>query len=933
MKKFIPTLMRNLCLFILLFTTILNGNAKESICNYDTNCPLNVVLNQVTATCFGVCDGEIIVNVTGGSPPYTYSQTTSLCAGPHTVTVTDAVGCITTASAYVYEPAQFVINIATTPVSSAGANDGVATAYINGGGVAPFSYQWSNGAISSQINGLPEGTYCVTVTDFRGCTASACNVVQNCPLTMSINTWPIYCFGFCDGQISITPNGGSPPYTILPAQTSGLCAGSYNISVTDAAGCTVTGSTILIEPYEVSASVTTTPISATGANDGTALVITTGGSPAYTYLWSNGEYTSLITGLAPGTYCITVFDAGGCSDVSCSTIQGCSLTATVTPFNNPSCNGQSDGGATVSAMGGPPPYTYLWDTGSTSSSATNLNAGIHTVTVTDGNGCSATAFVLITEPSLLSAVTTATPISVPGANDGAATVSSSGGTTPYTYLWNIGATTPFIDNLGPGTYCCTVTDANWCKAVSCTTVYVLCALNVSTTFTPISAPGANDGAATVNVTNGNAPYTFLWNNGASTQSIVNLTPGNYCCTVTDSNGCQEISCVTVQYCSLGAILTSTSASCFGSCDGSISVVTSGGTPPYTYSPSQLNNLCAGTYSVIVTDSGGCMTSVSTTISEPTQLNLGITTTPISAPNVNDATATANVTGGTLPVIQYIWSNGANTQTIGNLGPGTYCVTIVDAMGCEESDCTIIQGCSINAILTSSPTSCFGECDGAIGISVTGGTPPFTYSPTQTTNLCAGTYIISITDAAGCITTASTTISEPPQISVTLTTTPVSTPGNADGTGTATITNGGVPPYDYIWYNGEYQSTYNTTAIATALPAGYGCVTIVDATGCSTEACGTVGDATSNNNETTTLEEISIYPNPATNVVHLEADFKELVDLEIRVLSSTGQVIQYFSDKSSQKYYRAIDVSRLASGIYFLEQRVNHELRVEKIIKF
>ena len=319
--------------------------------------------------------------------------------------------------------------------------------------------------------------------------------------------------------------------------------------VTDKNGCTFTVSSILIsEPVSaLTATITSsTNPSCEGSTTGSATVTASGGTGTYTYLWSNGQTTATATGLFAGSYSVAVTDANGCTkQTSVLLADPTGVSASITASTNVTCNGGTNGTATVTATGGAGTYTYSWNTSpvKTTASVTGLAAGQYTVTVTGTGGCIAQAVVTISQPDVLVAdITSSSNINCRGGSNGSATVNVTGGTTPYTYLWPMSAgsqTTATAINLAAGTYVVTVTDKNGCqKTASVTITQPAIALSASiTASTNVLCYGTATGSATVTAINGTAPYTYLWSNGATDQTATDLLAGIYSVTVTDKNGC------------------------------------------------------------------------------------------------------------------------------------------------------------------------------------------------------------------------------------------------------------------------------------------------------------------------------------------------------------------------------------------------------------
>jgi len=374
-----------------------------------------------------------------------------------------------------------------------GAASGIVTA-TSADGTAPYNYFWSNGSNNQTVTGLVAGIYTLTVTDNLGCTATA-SVVVTQPETAVIatitdHTDPL-CVAAATGSATVTASGGTPavypplsPYTYLwstgatTATITGLTAGTYEVTVTDGNGCQAATSIILTNPAGIEATISAIEnVSCSGGNNGSATVTASGGLGSYTYLWNTvpAQTTSTATGLTAGQYMVTVTGTEGCSSFTMVTItEPTMLIAEIVNASNVSCNDMSNGSATVNATGGTSPYTYIWSASAgnqTTAIATGLPAGIHWVTVTDQNNCTAIVRVSISQPEVLQTGVT-TLLNVICYNDPAGSVSANpvGGTAPYTYLWSTGSTDQTLYNLVAGTYAVTVYDMNGCMKTGSTAI-------------------------------------------------------------------------------------------------------------------------------------------------------------------------------------------------------------------------------------------------------------------------------------------------------------------------------------------------------------------------------------------------------------------------------------------------------------------------------
>ena len=440
-------------------------------------------------------------------------------------------------------------------VSCNGASDGGLTVTVTG--ESSYTYLWSNGATTASITGLSAGTYTVYYTDTIAVTDSvSITLTEPTALTASVVIDSnASCNGAFDGGATVSVTGGTPPYsyswnnTATTASITGVTAGTYTVTITDANGCTTSDSGTITEPAGFSALVTIdSNATCNGFANGGATASATGGTPPYTYAWSNSATTASITGVLAGTYTVTITDANGCSASNSGTVtEPTALTASSIVDSNAACNGFANGGATASATGGTPPYTYAWSNSATTASITGVTAGTYTVTITDANGCSDNSSVTVTEPTVMSAsVVIDSNATCNGLANGGATASATGGTPPYTYAWSNLATTISITGVLAGTYTVTVTDANGCSASNSGTITEPSALMVSSVVdSNVSCNGFANGGATASATGGTPPYTYAWSNGATTASITGVLAGTYTVTITDANGCSGNTLVTI----------------------------------------------------------------------------------------------------------------------------------------------------------------------------------------------------------------------------------------------------------------------------------------------------------------------------------------------------------------------------------------------------
>lgn len=657
-------------------TTIVTVNVPELLSKP------NVI--QTNNSCAGDCLGEGILTFQGGTPPFTYtwlpsgaapstdSIASNLCIGNYTVTVTDANGCKEQTGFVITQPDTIKITLTLVNHTHCGQSDGAANISNVTGGVSPYTYLWNagNNINSTNNTGLPEGFAVVTVTDANSCSKTSMILIENlegvvCDITSSIN---VLCNGGNNGSATVEMiANGTPPYT-------------YTWS------------------------------------NGTSIISTT----------SNNSPINTVNNLTAGFYTVTLVDGVNClSADSITIIQPQPLVATITNSTNVTCFGLANGSATVSALGGTSPYSYIWSNNATTASVTGLAYGIYNVTVTDANNCTATTSVTITQPLQLTAsINTYTNTSCAGVCDGTALATAFNGTSPYTYLWSgTGGTTTNAAGLCAGKHSVTVTDSNLCTTEASVTISEPATLAVTIT-NPISplCYGMCNASAIATASGGTAPYNYVWSNGTIASQALDLCAGTNSVTATDSRGCTANTSTTIsQPIALTSSITNkTNPTCYGKCDGKAKALGEGGTTPYSYSWSNgatqdsTVGLCAGQVKVTITDAMGCSSTSSSTLTQPGALKINASPTETYICLGQDKTLNATyVTGGTLPLTSINWSTGAtgNSITVSPTQFTTYSVNATDMNGCISNTVNIKVYVypAIKATLTSNKyTICPGD---------------------------------------------------------------------------------------------------------------------------------------------------------------------------------------------------------------------------------
>lgn len=455
---------------------------------FDNCCHLNTTTSSTLAGGCGGSGGTATINVTAGLAPYAYTWSTGatgtntisgLSPGNYQVTVTDAAGCYDTRSiSVVAGTGTPTVSVSNNTAATCSQNNGSLSVSGSGGSGGPYSFAWSNGMAGSTISGLQgNANYTVTITDVMGCTQTATFNVgliwpPSAPQTYNA---PERC-GQANGALTVTGNGGSGgPFTYAwssgatTPSISGLNAGTYTVTVTDAAGCFSSATYVVANYTGPTVYPTVSAEVCAGGNNG-SISTSTGGQPGtFSYLWSTGATTTGITGLPGGTYTLTLSDAYGCFTVTNYTVP-VGISPSLSNTSTDEYCGMNNGTATVVATGGVSPYSYAWSNGQTAATATTLAAGTYSVSVVDAQGCVTNQNVNVNAQAAFTLSSTYTP-------PGTASTTPTGGFAPYTYNWSNGATTQTVTGLAPGTYTVVVTDAQGCQVSDNVTVLIVVGLN------------------------------------------------------------------------------------------------------------------------------------------------------------------------------------------------------------------------------------------------------------------------------------------------------------------------------------------------------------------------------------------------------------------------------------------------------------------------
>lgn len=791
--------------------------------------------------------GTIITGETNNTftpPTNTAGTTYYYCV----ITQTNGTGCNATSNA-----AEVIINIAPAinvqPTSNTLClnNSPPALSFTISNGVGIPLFQWYSNATNSNtggnlILGATSETYTpatiVSGTTYFYCIVTFPSIIGGCSV---IATDP--------AMITVNEN------PVIAATTTIICsATSFTINPINGGGNIVPLGTT----YTWSAPIINPAGAVTGAT-------------AQTTGQSNSSQTLVNTTTSPATVTYTVTPTSGLCIGNNFTV-----TVTVNPAINPNvvasnstCFGINNASITTNITGGIPPYTINW-TGpngftSTANNITSIAPGVYNVTIDDTGGCPFSNSYTITEPAdLIINVDSENDITCFGSANGSVAITITGGTGNYIYNWtNNGssfAATEDIANLSPGAYVVSVTDANNCGPKTATfTISQPPILAVSlVSQTNVLCFNAATGAITVNVTGGTPvqispgvfDYLYSWTgpNGftSANQNLNNILAGTYNLTVTDNLGCtRNLQVVISQSTEIIVGFTTTPITCFGANNASITATISGGNGPYQYQWNNLAttlnqaNLSAGTYIITVTDNVGCTKVQNIIIPEAPIFTINPIVTNVTCFGANNGSINLNLTGGIAPVT-LTWSDGSTSGLIrNNLPPGTYTATISDGTPCFiVRTFTIIQPQAlVLAATTTNPLDCSTANSGLINLIVSGGTPPFNFNwsngatSEDLSNLNAGNYFVTVTDANNCVITGQYSLVRPAPVQIVVTT---QTDFNCE---TREVTqnfvaqaSGGIPPYQYQWSSGNVSGANNQIMNSTA--NGVVILTITDSAGCT-----------------------------------------------------------------------------------------------------
>lgn len=854
-----------------------NGSGCTAVGAYVVGSPDPISVTEVVTnvSCFMVPTGGVNITVLGGTAPYSYNWSngstsqdiSGVNAGTYNVTITDSKGCTFNKIYTIVQPlkalaANAVVSNATCAGSSTGAID------VNvWGGTPSYVYSWTSGQSTQDVSGLTAGNYSLTVSDFKGCSmVLPFNITQPAALTGTMSASAVLCFGQPTGNVSISPNGGTTPYsyswqnsTTLFSENSpnlmGIIADNYQVTITDNNGCQFVNTATVTQPALLTASTTATNVQCFGGSDGSVTLTVGGGTLPYAYSWTNGLGNPVSTGqslanVTADVYTCVITDGNLCTLTISQEVTQPSLPISAVPtVVDVLCFGNNTGAINLEVGGGTPPYIYSWTSGQTTEDIINLFSGNYGYTITDINNCSFSGAVVVIQPAQPLTVTSViTDVNCFGETNGIIDLTVTGGTAPYFYEWAnsqylLSNTNQDLINYPADSYRFQVTDFNACEVIDTLIIAEPTELQTTVVGVDILCNGGNNGSVDLSVVGGVLPYAYLWNNGAVTEDINTLIAGFYEVTVTDDHGCVIVDNIvlTEPSDSLGFTYTVFDVLCKDGSNGEIDLNITGGTVPYGYTWSSgdtvanIENLTAGYYTFLITDYNNCLISDSIYVDEPDAVTLNELITPVTCFGLSDGSIDISPIGGIAPY-SFTWFNSsfalsAQTEDLVDYVADVYQLEIIDSNGCfyemfleiEEPDLLVIE-------YTYNVVSCQGGSDANIFVDISGGNPGYTttWSNGATTedllNIPSNTYQLVVVDVKGCADSILTNIAQPDSILIDFEHDKVSCIDNYDGIAYA-YPNGGNGGYFYDWSNGT------TTFDNPELSSQYYWLTVTDILGC------------------------------------------------------------------------------------------------------
>ncbi len=635
-----------------------------------------------------------------------------------------------------------------------------------------FKFLWSTGDSTETLNVSQSGTYQLIVSNQSNCADTANVSVNLSPqINVAISKTDISCGGQANGSLAIENSNAAMLNFLWENGTSdtlrqNLPPGNYSLTVTDSWQCSKVFDLQIDEPTNLDFSFLKENVTCFGAANGSILATPTGGTGPFQFLWNDGDTTFSRQNLTPGIYQATVTDANGCETLAVETIAQPDSLAAILEIKNADCFGTATGNILAKPTGGTEPYFFDWSNGNQNAATDPVSAGIFDLKITDANGCTAQFSAEIEQPELLQADFLTKNINCHGDATGEISATPTGGTLPFSFIWNNGSTAAEPKNLPTGDYFLTLTDGLGCTFLKNTTLTEPPLLTVSAAAKNADCHKSATGEIAATANGGTPPLVFQWSNGQNLGAVIsNLTAGIYSFVVTDSVGCLASGETTVgEPTQFVASVSFSEIPCFGG-TSQVEITASGGISPYF---GTLNFATpAAQFFKILTDKNGCSDTLDFEIIQPEKLEIqSITTKNAGCFGEKNGSVELVFSGGTAPFLAN-WTGGFLGEKIENLPAGNYGVTVTDAKNCLASgETTLTESPNLTISATATDALCNASPTGTALATAAGGTPPLAFlwsngqnSGANISNLVATNYRVTVTDALGCTASASAIVGQ------------------------------------------------------------------------------------------------------------------------------------------------------------------------------
>lgn len=966
-------------------TTTIEGWENTCIKTFTRSVSVGLAVTSLSitnVTCADGHDGSFVASGQFGAPSYSYSlngdivlknsnttmsigwQTSpnfnNLYAGNYVLHIMDSIGCTSSSTLTITQPAPILFDQVLVTNSSCGNSTGAITATATGG-VGSLQYNINNGVFQSTgtFTNIMSGTYTLTVKDVNSCVTSSVIVVNDLggPILNTPNTTNVSCFGGSDGSITLSSTGGTGliQYSINGGstfQTSGVfsnvSAGTYIVVVKDNATCMDIAIVVISQGSSLLLTASSIPVICNGESNGQINVVSSGGTGSHSYSINGIDYQSgtNFSGLAAGNYTVYAKDITSCIMTKTVSVTEPPVISILLTSTSVTCNNFSNGSIVAGASGGNGDYSYSIDGINFQTVGTFLNfpAGLYTITVKDSANCINSSTISISQPSPITATVNTTNSTCSFTNGSIMAIAGGGSGSGYEYSIDGGInffSSGLFSPLPASTQFIIIRDDSGCQIVVSGTILDSDGpVIISSSQQNVSCFDGNDGTITINTVSGGSGLLEYSKNGINYQTspvFSGLEAGVYVIQVKDANGCTGSITKTITQPNAFLIsVNSASISCFGTGIGSATITASGGAGLLSYSingstyqsSTIFNSLMAGSYTVNVKDAANCMGSANFSILEASQIQIVLGVLNVTCNGADNGVITAKVSGGQAPYLYSI--NGIDyflSNSFGSLvGGTTYTVYVKDVNNCTVSTTQLVsEPAVINIVPIINNIKCANGNNGSISLNVSGGVSPYTYkwsnnSTAQSiSNLTAGVYSVTITDFKGCISTRSYTLTQPSNpIIVNEFISPASTISSLDGAIDISV-NGGVSPYDYNWSNGAI------TEDVSGLSTGSYTVTITDANVCVKSFTFNVGVSTGLVNMQITDGEIKVYPNPANDYTVVEVLGFKIDKIEIMNLLGQKVLVNEINNSVAK-----INTADLLNGTYFIKIYFNNSTVTKKI---